>query len=68
MDKSVRENTIKFNECLIDEILPLMPKKGTMRAKLTFCAIIAERQAKLQAQAEWLEERQEYYRKLREGL
>jgi hypothetical protein len=43
-----------------------MPKKGSLRAKLAFCAVVAERQAKLQRQLEWLEETQEYYRKLRE--
>ena len=66
MDKSIQENTLKFNEALIEEILPKMPAKGSLKAKLAFCAVIAERQAKLQRQQEWLEETQEYYRKLRE--
>ena len=66
MSKSVQENTLKYNEALIDEILPKMPKKGSLKSKLAFCAVIAERQAKLQRQQEWLEETQEYYRKLRE--
>ena len=65
MKNSIQENAIKYNEMLVDEILPLMPKKGKLRAKLTFCAIVAERQAKLQAQIDWLAERKEYYRKLR---
>ena len=66
MEKSIQENTLIFNEALIEEILPKMPKKGSLRAKLAFCAVIAERQATLQRQQEWLEETQEYYRKLRE--
>lgn len=65
MSKSVQENTLKYNEALIDEILPKMPKKGSLKAKLAFCAVIAERQAKLQAQIDWLAEQKEYYRKLR---
>lgn len=65
MSKSVQENTLKYNEALIDELLPMMPKNGKLRAKLSFCAVIAERQAKLQAQIDWLAEQKEYYRKLR---
>lgn len=65
MKNSIQENTIKYNEALIDELLPMMPKNGNLRAKLSFCAVIAERQAKLQAQIDWLAEQQEYYRKLR---
>lgn len=65
MSKSVQENTLKYNEALIDEILPKMPKKGSLKAKLAFCAVIAERQARLQAQLEWLEKEKEFYRNLR---
>lgn len=65
MSKSVQENTLKYNEALIDEILPKMPKKGNLKSKLAFCAVIAERQAKLQAQLEWLEKEKEFYRNLR---
>lgn len=65
MSKSVQENTLKYNEALIDEILPKMPKKGSLKSKLAFCAVIAERQAKLQAQIEWLEKEKEFYRNLR---
>ena len=42
------------------------PRKATLKDKLKLCNVIAERQAKLQAQIDWLHERQEYYRKLRE--
>ena len=61
----VQENTIKYNEALVQEVLPMMPKKGDIRAKLHFCGIIAARQAKLQKQIDWMHERQEFYRKLR---
>ena len=68
MTGSVQENTIKFNEALIEELIPKMPKKGQLRAKLAFCAAYAERQAKLQEQLQNLEAEKEYNRKLKEGL
>ena len=61
----VQENTIKYNEALVQEVLPMMPKKGDIKAKLQFCGIVAARQAKLQKQIDWLHERQEFYRQLR---
>ena len=65
MKDSIQENTIKYNEALVEKLIPLMPKKGSMSAKLHFCGIVAERQARLQQQIDWLAERQEYYRNLR---
>ena len=61
----VQENTIKYNEALVEKLIPLMPKKGSMSAKLHFCGIVAARQAKLQKQIDRMHERQEFYRKLR---
>lgn len=65
MKDLIQENTIKYNESLVRDLIPLMPKKGDIKAKLHFCGIIAARQAKLQKQIDWLRERQEYYRQLR---
>ena len=61
----LQENTIKYNEAVVRNLLPLMPKKGDMNAKLNFCGIIAARQARLQKQIEWLREEKEFYRQLR---
>ena len=65
MDKSVQENVLKFNEGLVDELLPKLGKQLDTRSKLIMCVIIAERQARLQKQIEWLAAQKEYYRKLK---
>lgn len=41
------------------------PQRATMQEKLKLLNAIAERQAKLQEQNEWMAERKEYYRKIR---
>lgn len=62
------KNTVKFAAALDEEILPKMPKgkNVSLTAQRQFLGIIAERQARLQKQIEWLREQQEFYRKLRE--
>ena len=65
MKDLTQERTIKYNEALVGELLPKMPKKGDIKAKLHFCAIVAARQAKLQKQIDWMRERQEFYRQLK---
>ena len=52
---------------LDERVLPAMPKtkKATVQGKRNFLKIIAERQARLQAQIDWLHSEQEKYRKLR---
>ena len=65
MDKSVQENVLKFNEGLVDELLPKLGKQLDTRSKLIMCVIISERQARLQKQIEWLAAQKEYYRKLK---
>ena len=69
IDKKVEANTVKFARALDEKVLPLMPKNKNafIGAQRQFLGIIAERQARLQAQIDWLHERQEYYKKLREG-
>ena len=42
------------------------PRPATLQEKLKIINVIAERQARLQKQIDWLHERQEYYRKLRD--
>jgi len=61
----VQENTIKYNEALVEKLIPMMPKKGSISAKLHLCGVIAARQARLEKQIAWLHERQEFYRQLR---
>lgn len=63
----IEENTIKFAGVLDERILPKMPKgkNVSIRAQRNLLGIIAERQAKLQAQIDWIRERQEYYRSLK---
>ena len=65
MNGSVEENTLKFYQGLIEELLPQMPKKGNRRAQLNLLEVIAERKAKLFKQNDDMEESQEFYRKLR---
>jgi len=66
MDKSMQENVLKFNEGLVDELLPKLGKNLDTRSKLIMCVILSERQARLQKQIEWLAAQKEYYRKLKE--
>ena len=65
MKESVQENTIKYNEALVEELLPKMPKKGSISAKLHFCGMFAARQAKLQEQIDKMNADKEFYRQLR---
>ena len=70
MQESIEKNAVKFSAALDEKILPLMPKtkNATLQGKRNFLKIIAERQARLQAQIEWLHREQEKYRKLREEI
>ena len=70
MQEKIEQNTVKFAAALDEEILPTMPKtkRATVLAKRRFLGIIAERQARLQAQIEWLHAEQEKNRKLQEDL
>ena len=67
-ENKVREDTIKFASELDEKILPLMPKSknASLIAQRQLLGIIAERQARLQAQIDWLKNTQEKYRKLRD--
>jgi len=65
MKNLLQENTIKYNESLVQKLIPLMPKKGSMSAKLHFCGIVAARQAKLQEQIDKMNAEKEFYRQLR---
>ena len=64
MQKRIQENTVKFATALDEKTLPLMPntKYSTVRGKRHFLGIIAERQAKLQEQNEWIRKEQEKHR------
>ena len=78
---SVEENTVKFAKALQEDLLPKMkgltytevtedgtwhkPRRTTLQEKLKLINVIAERQARLQEQIEWLAERKEYYRRLK---
>lgn len=68
MQESIEKNAVKFSSALDEKILPLMPKtkNATLQGKRNFLKIIAERQARLQSQIDWLHREQEKYRKLRE--
>lgn len=65
MQKKMQEDTVKFAAALDEKILPQMPntKHSTVLAKRRFLGIIAERQARLQAQIDWLHREQERNRK-----
>ena len=56
---------MKYAEALDEEILPHITGQMNLRGKRNFLHVIAERQAKLQAQIDWICDRQEYYRRLR---
>ena len=68
MQEKIEQNTVKFAAGLDESILPTMPKTkhATVLAKRRFLGIIAERQARLQAQIDWLHAEQEKNRKLQE--
>ena len=70
MQESIEKNAVKFSAALDEKILPMMPKtkNATLQGKRNFLKIIAERQARLQAQIDWLHREQEKYRKLREEI
>ena len=65
MKKRIQENTVKFAGELDDKVLSKMPntKYSTVRGKRHFLGIIAERQAKLQEQIDWIHREQERNRK-----
>ena len=62
----IEKNMVKFAAILDERILPQMPKGKNISvlAQRQFLGIIAARQAKLQAQTDWLKNQQEYYRRL----
>lgn len=68
MEAKIEQDTIKFASALDEELLPTMPKTkhANVLAKRRFLGIIAERQARLQAQIDWLHAEQEKHRKLDE--
>lgn len=61
----LQKDTVKFSAGLDEKVLPLMPKNksATISGKRNFLKIYAERQAKLQAQIDWLRNEQEKHRK-----
>lgn len=75
MNKIERE-TLKYTHALEEKILPEMGDCGiwdksvpaTIENKRNLLFLIANRKAKLKAQTEWIRERQEYYRQLKEGV
>ena len=68
MQENIEKYSVKFSAGLDERVLPAMPKtkKATVQGKRNFLKIIAERQARLQAQIDWLHSEQEKYRKLRD--
>ena len=81
MQEQLEQNTIKFHKGLVEDVLPkwkdltfteegkdgkwLKPRKATMQEKNKLLFVMANRQAKLQAQIDWLKNTQEKYRKLK---
>ncbi len=67
MQEKIEQDTVKFASALDEEMLPTMPRTryASISSKRRFLGIVAERQARLQAQIDWLAGEQEYYRKLR---
>ena len=65
MEKKIQEDTVKFAAGLDEKVLPMMPntKHSTVLAKRRFLGIVANRQARLQAQIDWLHAEQERNRK-----
>ena len=68
MQKQIQANTVKYAAELDDKVLPTMPntKKATVLGKRRFLGIVAERNARLQAQIDWLHSEQEKHRRLEE--
>lgn len=70
------QDTLRFAHELEDKLLPMMGNCGlwneevpaTMERKRNLLFVIAERQAKLKKQVEWLHQQQEYYRQLQEDV
>ena len=60
------ELTVKYANCLDEEILPHITGNMNLRGKRNLLHVIAARQVRMQKQTDWLEERKEFYRKLRE--
>ena len=68
------QETLKYAHALEDKLLPTMGNCGlwnmevpaTMERKRNLLFVIAERQAKLKKQVDWLHQQQEYYRELAE--
>ena len=76
-NNDVDQDTLQYAHKLEEELLPTMGNCGlwddkevpaTMERKRNLLFIIAQRQAKLKKQVDWLHERQEYYRQLQEDL
>lgn len=67
MQDKLEKNTIRFSNAMDELILPKMPKnkKSKIKDKRNLLKIISERQARLQAQIEWIRSEQEKYRNLR---
>ena len=65
MQKQIQEDTVKFSAELDDKVLPTMPntKHSTVLGKRNFLGIVANRQARLQAQIDWLRREQERNRR-----
>ena len=70
----LEQETLRYAHKLEEELLPTMGNCGlwnkevpaTMERKRNLLFVIANRQAKLQKQVEWLHQQQEYYRELAE--
>lgn len=65
MEKKIQEDTVKFAAGLDEKVLPMMPntKHSNVLAKRRFLGIVSNRQARLQAQIDWLRAEQERNRK-----
>ena len=64
MQQKIQDDTVKFAAALDEEMLPTMPhtKKSTVLGKRSFLGIVAARQARLQAQIDWLHTEQEKHK------
>ena len=68
------QDTLRYAHALEDKLLPNMGNCGlwnmevpaTMERKRNLLFVIAERQAKLKKQVDWMHQQQEYYRELAE--
>lgn len=70
MEEKIEQDTVKFAKELDESFLPTMPKtkKSSVLGKRHFLGIIAARQARLQAQIDWLHAEQEKNRRIQEDL